>query len=94
MALRETPGCSGRSPFSRPGRRDRHAVRLGAWEGTRDHYPRFTRFIPAISPEVSYYPTVAEMCAIVRARHRPGQVLVIVGGNSIFYGSGQPADQM
>ncbi|MFA5058090.1 MAG: hypothetical protein WC485_08255, partial [Opitutaceae bacterium] len=64
----------------------------GWWLGRYDRYPHFTRFFPAISPEVSYYPTVAEMCAIVRARCRPGQVLVIVGGNSIFYGSGQPAE--
>jgi len=67
---------------------------LGWWLGRRDQYPHFTRFFPAISPEVSYYPTVAEMGAIVRARCRPDQVLVIVGGNSIFYGSGQPPELM
>jgi hypothetical protein len=47
-----------------------------------------------ISPEAMYEPTIGEMCAIVRARCRPDQVLVIVGGNSILLGVGQPADKM
>ncbi len=63
---------------------------LGYWMGRHNWHPGYTRLIPAISPETFYYPTVAEMSAIVRARCRPGQVLVIIGGNSILYGSGQP----
>jgi len=66
----------------------------GAWLGRQDRHPGFTRFHPFISPEAQYYPTIAEMCAIVRTHCRPNQVLVIVGGNSIFYGVGQPADKM
>ena len=67
---------------------------LGSWLGRRNWHPGFTRLVPAISPETFYYPTVAEMCAIVQARCRPNQVLVIIGGNSILYGSGQPADML
>jgi len=59
-----------------------------------DYHPGFTRFCPSISPEGNYYPTIGEMCSIVRQRCRPGQVLVIVGGNSIFFGVGQPAAEM
>ncbi len=66
----------------------------GVWLGRQDRHPDFTRFHPFISPEAQYYPTIAEMGAIVRARCRPNQVLVIVGGNSIFYGVGQPAGKM
>jgi hypothetical protein len=71
---------------------------LMAWLGRRaassDYHPRFTRFFPAISPEASYYPTVGEMSAIVRARCRPDQVLVIVGGNSVLHGVWQPAEML
>jgi hypothetical protein len=63
---------------------------LAGRQVTRHSYhPGFTRFFPHISPEASYYPTVAEMCAIVRDKCRPDQILVIVGGNSILYGVGQ-----
>ena len=41
-----------------------------------------------------YQPTIGEMRAIVRARCRPEQVLVIVGGNSIFQGVGQPVEKL
>jgi lysophospholipase L1-like esterase len=58
------------------------------------YHEAFTRFFPQISPEAQYYPTLEEMCGIVRMRCRPDQVLVIVGGNSIFNGVGQPAAKM
>jgi hypothetical protein len=67
---------------------------LGRRAGQSDYHPNFTRFFPAISPEASYYPTVDEMAAIVRARCRPDQILVIVGGNSVLQGVWQPADVM
>lgn len=59
-----------------------------------DYHPHFLRFCPEISPEGSYYPTVAEMGAIVRSKSRPDQVLVVVGGNSIFQGVGQPVAEL
>jgi hypothetical protein len=71
---------------------------LMAWLGRRaartDYHPNFTRFSRAISPEANYYPTVGEMAAIVRARCKPDQVLVIVGGNSVLHGVWQPAEVM
>lgn len=54
----------------------------------------FVRFHPMIAPESNYQPTVAEMRAIVRAQCRPDQILVIVGGNSIFQGVGQPVEKL
>ena len=55
-----------------------------------DFHPNFVRFHEMISPTGNYYPTLAEMCAIVRAKCRPDQILVIVGGDSILLGTWQP----
>ncbi len=54
------------------------------------YHPGFTRFHLRISPEAQYYPTLDEMRGIVRSMCRTDQTLVIVGGNSIFNGVGQP----
>jgi hypothetical protein len=67
---------------------------LGKTSTRHDWHKQFTRFHPMIAPESLYEPSVDEMCAIVRARCRPDQILVIVGGNSILLGVGQPADRM
>jgi len=63
---------------------------VGRWVSAHDYHGNFTRFHVRISPEGRYYPTMEEMRTIVRARCRPDQILVIVGGNSIFHGVGQP----
>jgi hypothetical protein len=42
-----------------------------------------------ISPTGGYYPTLNEMTAIVRAKCRPDQILVIIGGDSILLGTWQ-----
>jgi len=60
----------------------------------RGYHDVFTRFHIFISPDSQYYPTLDEMCGVVRMRCRSDQVLVIVGGNSIFHGVGQPADKL
>lgn len=69
-----------------------------AWAGhvvaRRDWHKDFFRFHPSISLETQYQPTIAEMLAIVRARCRPEQVLVVVGGNSVFQGVGQPVEKL
>jgi hypothetical protein len=67
---------------------------LGRWVSSRDYHRTFTRFHVRISPEAHYYPTIEEMRSIVRARCRPDQILVIVGGNSIFHGVGQPVGKL
>ncbi len=67
---------------------------VGRTVSHRGYHTAFTRFHQVISPEAQYYPTLGEMCGIVRMRCRPDQVLVIVGGNSVFNGVGQPAEKM
>lgn len=69
-------------------------VCLGRTATAHDWHKNFTRFHPMIAPDSMYQPTMGEMCSIVRARCQPDQVLVIVGGNSILQGVGQPADRM
>lgn len=51
----------------------------------------FKRFHQRISPDASFYPPFAMLEQIALARWSPGKTLVIVGGNSIFNGVGQPA---
>ncbi len=60
----------------------------------RDLHPNSVRFHPMIAPDSNYEPTMGEMRSFVRARCRPDQILVIVGGNSILLGVGQPADRV
>lgn len=67
---------------------------LARWVSSRNYHETFTRFHVRLSPEAHYYPTIDEMRSIVRARCRPDQILVIVGGNSIFHGVGQPVGKM
>lgn len=67
---------------------------LGRVVSASSYHRDFTRFHARISPEAHYYPTLEEMRSIVRAKCRPDQVLVIVGGNSIFYGVGQPVGKI
>lgn len=59
-----------------------------------DYHQNFLRFTQWVSPESKYYPTIDEMAAIVRHRARPDQILVIVGGNSVMRGVGQPPDHL
>ncbi len=60
----------------------------------RDLHPTAVRFHPMIAPDSQYEPTMGEMRAFVRARCRPDQILVLIGGNSILLGVGQPADRV
>ncbi len=55
---------------------------------------RFVRFTQYTSNESKYYVTVNEMMSIVRAKIKPGQILVVVGGNSILRGVAQLPDQL
>ncbi len=59
-----------------------------------DWHPDFNRFTPHLTPETQYEPTIGELCAIVRANCRPDQILVIIGGNSILQGVGQPGQML
>jgi len=55
------------------------------------HFVRFTRYT---SNETKYYVTVNEMMAVVRTKMKPGQILVVVGGNSILRGVAQAPEQV
>jgi len=63
---------------------------LGRYVAGIDYHPNFVRLTQWDSPETKYYPTVNELIAIVRHEIKPGQILVIVGGNSVLRGVGQP----
>jgi hypothetical protein len=63
------------------------SLALLGWRVSRtDYHTGYVRFHQYMSPESSYYPSLDEMSAIVRAKCRHDQVLVIVGGNSILFG--------
>lgn len=67
---------------------------LLSWAGRRvahdGFHDDFQRFHIMIAPDSQYRPTVAEMQGVVRRNARPDQILVIVAGNSILLGVGQP----
>lgn len=67
---------------------------LLSWAGRRvvhdGIHDDFKRFHILIAPDSQYRPTVAEMQGVVRRLARPDQILVIVAGNSILLGVGQP----
>lgn len=63
---------------------------LGRQAGRRNFYEHFLRFNPYISAWGKYYPTMAQMRQIVLAECPRDKILVIIGGNSVFYGAGQP----
>ncbi len=64
---------------------------IGRRSAEKNFHPGFTRFHRDIAPDTKYYPTIHEMMAIAREQAAGGKILVIVGGNSILYGVGQPA---
>lgn len=66
----------------------------GRRSAERGFHQSFTRFHRELAPDTRYYPTVREMMAIAREKAAGGKILVIVGGNSILYGVGQPAGQV
>lgn len=72
---------------------------LGAtWQGHRAAvYSKpdgFRRFHQRISPDTLYYPPYAMLEHLALARWSPGKTLVIIGGNSVLNGVGQPADEV
>jgi len=67
---------------------------LGRQAARENHLSPFVRFTQWTSPETKYYPTIGEMTSLVRATVRPDQVLVVVGGNSVLRGVGQPVQRI
>jgi hypothetical protein len=67
----------------------------GQWCSERNFFRDFQRFSVGASPSAHFYPTSAQMLALVREQTRsPGNVVVIVGGSSIFLGVGQTLDDL
>lgn len=52
------------------------------------------RFHALITPESLFYPTASQVKASVLSRLDPDKILVIVGGSSVFHGTGQKRDQL
>ena len=52
-------------------------------------YESFQRFHIGIAPESHYYPTYSQTLNLARAHVKPGKTLVVIGGSSVLYGSGQ-----
>ncbi len=57
-------------------------------------YHNFHRFHDYISPASLYYPTISQMISIVESQSKPEQTVVIVGGNSVFFGLGQNQEDL
>ncbi len=54
----------------------------------------FLRFHPGISPDTIYYPPFAMLEKLALEHWKPGKTLVLIGGNSILNGVGQPASDL
>lgn len=69
---------------------------VGRSTAQKDIYKHFLRLHPFLEQETSYYPTASQLVAVARAQCPPasGKTLVILGGNSVFNGSGQKHDQL
>lgn len=69
-----------------------------AWQGHRaSTYSKpdgFIRFHQRISPDAIFYPPYAMLESLALAHWQPGKSLVILGGNSIFNGVGQPKEDV
>ncbi|MEI9897640.1 MAG: hypothetical protein WDN28_28220 [Chthoniobacter sp.] len=51
---------------------------------------------PFLEQETSYYPTASQLVAVARAQCPPtaNKTLVVLGGNSVFNGSGQKRNEL
>ena len=66
----------------------------GAQVAKTNFYENFHRFTDYTNPTTLYYPTIAQMLAIVNAQSTTEQTVVIIGGNSIFNGIGQRSNEI
>jgi hypothetical protein len=69
---------------------------LGRASTHKNIYNHFLRLHPFLEQETSYYPTASQLVAVARAQCPPaaGKTLVVLGGNSVFNGSGQKHDEL
>jgi hypothetical protein len=66
----------------------------GRLAATKNDFKNFYRFHSRINPTSFFYPTENQMISIVKANSKPEQTIVILGGNSIFYGLGQSVSDL
>jgi hypothetical protein len=57
-------------------------------------FERFSRFHNGISPETHFYPTFSQTLNLAREQHRPGTLLVVIGGSSVLQGVGQRPEHL
>jgi lysophospholipase L1-like esterase len=64
---------------------------IGRATAHKNIYSRFLRLHPYLEQETAYYPTASELVAVAHAQcpASSDKVLVVIGGNSVFNGSGQ-----
>ena len=69
---------------------------LGHSSARKSFYKNFLRLHPFLEQETSYYPTASQLAAVARGQCPPAthKTLVILGGNSVFNGSGQKRDEL
>ena len=58
------------------------------------HFEKFSRFFIYIQPQTNYYPTISQLIATARVTATKEDILVVVGGSSIFRGTGQNPDEL
>ena len=56
--------------------------------------PGFKRIHQPLSPEASFYPPLSMLENLALGRWRPGQTIVVIGGNSVLHGVGQSAAEL
>jgi len=57
-----------------------------------ERFDHFSRFFVYIQPQTQYYPTISELVGTTLALAPRDKILVVIGGNSIFRGTGQNPD--
>jgi hypothetical protein len=67
------------------------AGRLGVRHNLFDSFERFHIYV---NPSTCFYPTASQVRALGRARLDPDKVAVVIGGDSIMYGVGQPLPEV
>jgi hypothetical protein len=66
----------------------------GRLAGGRNPFRQFERFHVFINPATYFYPTASQVRALAEERLGPSKVGVVVGGNSVLYGVGQPTSRV
>lgn len=69
-------------------------VQAGRWAGRRNLFSGYQRSYIWISAEGYFYPSLNNLTRLINAVADPGKTLVLVGGDSVLVGVGQPKEQV